>query len=382
VGLISAPYQPGDEVGINALYERLTGRRRERRHFAWEWLQQPTGEPLIWVIREEESGEIVGQHCLMPLELSWFGRRVLIGKTENTMMHPRYRGTGAYFPFEQRFVEHELDDRFSMLMTTWAGGAPGKIRAKLGYRELGRWAEYLHFADRTRAAGFLDAAARKALESRPRAQAVARRSLALLAPVAVRHASRRRRLDGHDLTLSVTGDLEPVADEIDAFWEGNRACYGITIWRSSRYLRWRLFDNPWVDHELWIARRGPDLVGYAVVLRGEDGSARLIDTLVEGNDEELLAAMFAAVTRALVERGVELVRAGVLGPSRCQQRALTRAGFLRLELPSIERSPRPRIRRRSGAPVMVRVLDPTLEQAASMDPRNWYFSVLFTEGIS
>ena len=382
MGLISAPYEPGDEVGINALYQRLTGRQRERRHFDWEWLQQPTGEPLIWVIREEDSGEIVGQHCLMPLELSWFGRRVLIGKTENTMMHPRYRGTGAYFPFEQRFVENELDDRFAMLMTTWAGGAAGRIRAKLGYRELGRWAEYLHFADRARAAGFLDAAASKALDGRPWARAAARRSLALLAPVAVGHARRRRRRVDHDLTLTVSNELDPVADEIDAFWDRNRARYGITIWRSSRYLRWRLFDNPWVDHELWLARRGADLVGYAVVAHGQDGTARLIDTLVEGDDEELLTAMFAAVTRALVERGVSLVRAGVLGPDPGQQRALTRAGFLRLEAPSFEGKPRPRIRRHSGAPVMLRVLDPTLEPDLSMDPRNWYFSVLFTEGIS
>jgi len=31
---------------------------------------------------------------------------------------------------------------------------------------------------------------------------------------------------------------------------------------------------------------------------------------------------------------------------------------------------------------MLRVLDPTLGHDRSMDPRNWYFSVLFTEGIS
>ena len=157
--------------------------------------------------------------------------------------------------------------------------------------------------------------------------------------MAVGHARRRRRRLGHDLTLTVSTKLDPVADEIDAFWDRNRARYGITIWRSSRYLRWRLFDNPWVDHDLWIARRGADLVGYAVVAQGQDGTARLIDTLVEGDDVDLLAAMFAAVTRALVERGVSLVRAGVLGPNAGQQRALTRAGFLRIDAPSFERRP-------------------------------------------
>jgi len=379
VGLISAPYQPGDEEGINALYRRLTGRTRGPRRFAWEWLQQPTGEPCIWVIRDDDTGEIVGQHCLMPLELSWFGQRVLIGKTENTMMHPRYRGTGAYFPFERRFIERDLDDRFAMLMTTWAGGAPGRIRAKLGYCRLGRWAELLRFADRTQARRTLGAAVDKAFGGRTRA--LARRGLPLATPV-IAGLSRRRRAVGSRPDLSIHSHLDGVSDELDAFWDRNRAHYGITIWRSSRYLRWRLFDNPWVEVELWLARRGPELMGYAVIQRLDDGAVRLIDVLVEGNDPARLTTLLATLSDALLVQGTTLIRAGVLGPSQHLEGSLVRAGFLRLELPRVVRRPRPRIRWRTGAPVMLQVRDTALDRDTAMDPRNWYFTVLFTEGIS
>ncbi len=383
--LISTPYQPGDEEGINALYRTLTGRVRGRRRFAWEWLDQPEGEPQIWLIKEAGTGEIVGQHCLMPLQLSWFGRRIMLGKTENTMMHLRFRGTGAYFPFEKRFVEEELDDRFAMLMTTWAGGAPGRIRAKLGYRRLDRWVEYLYFADRSAVAAFLGAAADRALEAKARTRRAAGLALASGAPAILGVSRFRARGLADPPSLTSVRDLDPVAEEIDAFWERNRARFGITIWRSSRYLRWRLFDNPWVEHELWLARLDGELVGYAVVKadrgHGDVAKATLVDVVVEGNDGELLARVIAGVARTQVDRGVGVVRCATLAACRPLGPALGRAGFLRLDPPRLERRPRPRIRRRPGAPVMLRVLDPQLASNAATDPRNWYFTVLFTEGI-
>ena len=383
--LVSAPYAPGDERGINELYELLTRRGRDARTFGWEWLEQPVGEPAIWVIKEQDTGEVVGQHCLMPLQLSWFGRPVMLGKTENTMMHPRFRGTGAYFPFEQRFIERELDDRFAMLMTTWAGGAPGRIRAKLGYTRLARWTEYLYFADSAAATALFGRAVDRALEERPLLRGLARGALRAAASVAVPVSRLPARSPSPDLTIERLAAVDPVAGEIDAFWERNAAHFGITIWRSAAYLRWRLDANPWVDHDVLLARREGRLVGYAVAHPDRKGgtaaTSKLVDVVVERNEPDLLADVIGLATRALVARGHDVVRCGTLSPNAHLGRALSRAGYLRPDPPQLRLRPRPQLRRKPGAPVMLKVADSSLDLRTATDPRNWYFTVLFTEGI-
>ncbi len=142
VKLESRSYQAGDEYGIVKLYNKITGRCRTVEQHRWEWLDTPQGNGSIWVITESGSGEIVGHHGLIPIQLDYYGKTLLLGKTENTILHPKYLGTGIYFIHEKRFLQ-EAVERFDLLYTTFGHGTPGKIRKKLGYKSVGRYLTYI-----------------------------------------------------------------------------------------------------------------------------------------------------------------------------------------------------------------------------------------------
>jgi hypothetical protein len=83
----------------------------------------------------------VGHHGLIPIQLDYFGNTFLLGKTENTILHPKYSGTGIYFIHERKFLQ-ECQARHDLLCTTFAHGTPEKIRRKLGYKSVGRYLTY------------------------------------------------------------------------------------------------------------------------------------------------------------------------------------------------------------------------------------------------
>jgi hypothetical protein len=96
----------------------------------------------MWLLEDSDMGKIIGHHDLLPIKFSYFGRPILTRKTENTVMHPQYRGKGIYYPFEVKFCD-EAKERFQLLYTTWTVAEHGRIRPKLGYAIVGCYASYV-----------------------------------------------------------------------------------------------------------------------------------------------------------------------------------------------------------------------------------------------
>jgi len=383
MGLILARYVPGDEVGLNDLYDTITGRRRDAAKYAWEWLDLPDGPAEIWTAKEEQSGELVGHTGYLPLNVCYFGSPILLGKTENCMMLPRYRGTGAYFPLEQRVTEEKLGDRFAMLMTTSAVGAAGKVRSKLGYQLLDHWMLWVRFLSARGARAYVERIwERHGPQSR--IGTLAGGLLARLAPLTTRYAhvvaGRRSRVGVQRFT-----SLDGLTAELDAFWERNKGEFGITVWRSSSYLQWRVFDNPYFDNVIYAAQECDKLVGYAVVQpekgQGRDSRAvSIADIVAERGDPALTSSILRAVLVDLVTRGIDEVRVATLRTSPRLGSALTRAGFVKLQVPSLM-GLRARGRRAVGGdPVVIRQRLAGLERARN--PASWYFTSLFNEGVA
>ncbi|MCT7655663.1 GNAT family N-acetyltransferase [Oceanimonas sp. NS1] len=87
-------YKPGDEVAINELYFKVTGRRRTPAQYSWQWLEAPEGVGEIWLIEatdEHGNTKLIGHHGIMPLAFTNKETELLFGKTENTMVLPEYR---------------------------------------------------------------------------------------------------------------------------------------------------------------------------------------------------------------------------------------------------------------------------------------------------
>jgi hypothetical protein len=132
--------------------------------------------------------------------------------------------------------------------------------------------------------------------------------------------SCRYRVAVHD---AADAPLEAIAD----LWERNRRRYGVTVDRSAAYLRWRVNDDPHVEHK-YLTMHGDDgLLGYAIAFV-QEGDLHVVDVLVDGARADLFDHLFAALTRWGGELRLSRVKCLALRRSALLPRRLSRAGFI------------------------------------------------------
>lgn len=89
----------------------------------------------MWLIEEtldDGSARLIGHHGVMPFRATIGGETCLVGKTENTMVHPDHRSRILYPRFERRFLA-AYEPRFAMLFSTTGPAAAIRLRKAMGY---------------------------------------------------------------------------------------------------------------------------------------------------------------------------------------------------------------------------------------------------------
>jgi len=373
---VSRQYQPGDEVQINRLYRLIAGRDRSVEEFAWEWLDTwagPGSMNLVFDLDREEGDQLIAQYSLIPTPLSVHGRPVLAGKTENCMSHPDHRGTGLYSAHERECFEREKE-RYRFFFTTAgevAGGAVGRVRVKLGYRPFDNWAKYTVWL-RTAA---LREELRAMVAAKGKIGARAAPALAGLLAAALQTYSRLRRRRVCRYRTAVHGAADAPLEEIASLWERNRARYGITVDRTTAYLRWRVNEDPYIEHEYLTMRDDGRLLGY-VVAYVDRGTLYVVDLLTEGASTALFRHLLAALLRRGRELGVDRVRCVTLRRSRLLPRRLRSAGFLDIAV----LSPAAYVSSRRPRQFFLYVPEELRDDPTVADPAGWYLTELVLEG--
>ena len=375
--MTSRKFTEKDKSELNDSYNRFTGRSRTIEQFEWEWLDTPEGWGSMWLLEDSDTGKIVGHHGLIPIKFSYFGSPILMGKTENTHLHPPYAGKGVYYPFEVKFIE-EAKDRFGLLYTTQGSGAPGRVRLKLGYATVGRYAHYIKVTKKS----YLDKQLANTIRKRIRNRFIAALLIGIskagsvfLMPFFSREGSMDRTVKLERVT-----NIETVAEELDKFWEWNKGKFGITADRNSRYLKWRIFDNPNLTYEFFLARRQSDVVGYVITRNAGEGRGVITDLIASNNDEKVFNTILDGAVSKFRESGIHVIQFLTLSSDNFLNKALRRNGF-------VSSSMVPRVWRRvigkkqQESLLMAKALDDKLDPAKVADPACWYFTDILTEGI-
>jgi hypothetical protein len=373
---ISRRYEPGDEVQINRLYLSLTGRDRSAADFAWEWLDTWAGQGsmnLVFDLDREEGDQLIAQYSLIPTPLSVWGRTMLAGKTENCMSHPDQRGSGVYFSHERECFEKEKE-KFSFFFTTAgqvAGGSVGRIRTKLGYVAFDDWANYTLW--------LRGSALRQDLDSMLAKSGSGKR----LAPVAsgllaafLRTYGRLRRPRPCRYRVAVHGAADAPLEDIAGLWDRNRERYGVTVDRSAGYLRWRVSDDPHVEHEYLTVHGEGGLLGYAITFV-QDDTLHLVDILADGARPEVFRDLLSALIGRGRELGLSRIKCLVLRRSVLLPRRLRSVGFVdtsALSPGAILKKPPPR-------QFFVYIPEELRGDPAVTDNANWYITALVLEGL-
>lgn len=351
-------------TGINALFNRFTGRRRSLREYQWEFYECLPPGAHVWAIVDNASEEVVGHHGIVPTPMVVRGEQVSGGRTENTIIEPSVRKKIFYPGMEKRAFGEAIKD-FALLYTVHASGPQGRIRERLGYRPVGRWSVYLPVIGRRYLVVLLGRLRDRLARQLPDFLVALAASVAasLLRCVALFQRPPRRT------TCEVVDDLDALRPEYEELWAAARGTYDVSIDRTWDFLRWRILDNPNLQFRLWALRRDGRLEGIVIGHRhvlGEAWALYIDDLIVRRYDE----ADFVELVRWLpfLEPNADAVVLMTLANGTPLHRALER----RYPVQSL-------LLRRLGQRVFDEVVAYDRDDRCANE--RWYVTPLFTEGL-
>lgn len=115
-------YRAGDEVDILALNRMEYGPADilvAPEDFDWRYAQNPAGQAIISVVRDCDSGSVVGFIWTVPLRIRVKGQDRLAATGTNLVIHPEYRNTFGYTKLIRRFQRvfrgHDIPLHFSFV---------------------------------------------------------------------------------------------------------------------------------------------------------------------------------------------------------------------------------------------------------------------------
>jgi GNAT superfamily N-acetyltransferase len=301
----------GDDEQIFRLYQDVFGgalTEASRRRWRWQYVDNPattTEGPEIWVAREGER--VLGQYASMPVRLWWGGREVRSSWGMDVFLREDARGKGVGSRLFTAWSDH-VDVALGLGLTPSSYG----LFKKLQYRDVGP----VPFFQK-----LLDPAAVAARRVGPALGGAAGPLLGLAwkvlhpeAPAAVGAVEVR----------TVTG-FDPGYDRL---WERARGSYAMCVRRDAAYLEWKYARCPHRTYALREARRGGELVGFAVSRDEDYRGLRLgwiVDVFAEAGDREAKDALITAVLDSFRVAGV--ARAQAFSLNAALQDDLRRRGF-------------------------------------------------------
>jgi hypothetical protein len=277
------------------LYREVFGASAaEASRIRWDWQYRDnpavaeTG-PVIWLARQGDR--LLGQMGTLRVKLWFGGREVRASFGNDYFVRPDAQGLRLGIRLSDAWAEHE-DVALALGLTPTSY----PLFRKYGYRDVGPVPFYQKVVD---------------------ARAVARRRLGpVLGSLAAPFLATALRLrfgpeprPPADVTVS---SVQGFSEEYTGLWEKARASYAMCVRRDPAYLRWKYLNVPHRRYDLREARRGDELVGYAVSREDDHRGLRLgwvVDVFSDTRDRGAKDALIADLLRGFRERGVARAQA-------------------------------------------------------------------------
>lgn len=104
---------------------------RDKDKFLWEFYNAPAGKAVYVIAKDASNGKIVGTQCAIPIDLiTESGIIIRSAKSEDTLVHPDYRGLSIFDRMYQLLFEKCKEDSIKYL---WGFTSAKKPFLKLGF---------------------------------------------------------------------------------------------------------------------------------------------------------------------------------------------------------------------------------------------------------
>ena len=346
-----------DMEGVAALHNEHYGHEKTSQHWIWEY---QTHHPALAVFTVmTDNGRIVGTQGMIPIHLRSRGETFLSGKSESSLLDPKYRGGPA---FRELYAFAMSLCKAKGMQCIWGLTTAAKV-----------WRNRLLFAvyedavyTSSSVLNFLAALS----EIRGMKQSMVRKVQAhLLATLGYLYGSVRRSLIGKSVgkrqftiedDLRSPHDLDHLYQRLSAFQHPDL----IYIWQDEDYRRWRIASNPNARYMTLFLYEDNTLQSYCYVNMAKRSVAYLTDLTFA--DDEAGSYLLQAVLHRLHGEGIATV--SFLGNLKNPLVAsvfdvLGRFGF---------------IKKRSPLAIVMKNISCGCAETM-YDARNWYLNGLWTE---
>jgi hypothetical protein len=350
-------YRPGDEAGINDLFNAVFERRRPLAAWHWKFDRNPATSEKVIAVAENESGKIVGVYAAMPMRFRFGDRTVLATQPVDNCIAPEYRGGGRM----QVALYREYVRRMREIGGGFAFGFPNEVAYPVGKRLL-KYVDLTTLKLLDRRLSF-----RLAVQRRTTSNLLCRAGEAIGGALIRLDLQRHRPTIPGDLAIEVTGGFD---ESFDALWLEFQTRTPVTPIRDRAYMLWRYAESPGGGFHMLRATRSGQRVGYLVgTVRAESTGARVGYVLdLIGKDEGILRALLRRALWDFNSAGADWARCG-LSPRWSSDSPMAALGFRRIG---------------DRLPAMYVIYDDTLDRQRFLDPAQWDLSLgdsdIFTDG--
>jgi GNAT superfamily N-acetyltransferase len=286
---------PDHDDEMFRLYREVFGEaatKASRRRWDWQFRQNPEvagAGPVVWMAKE--GSRLLGQMATLKVRLWFGGREVRASWGNDYFVRLDAQGRGLGILLSNAWSDHE-DVALALGLTP----SSYPLFKKLGFKDVGPIPFYQKVLDPA-------AVARKRLGS-------------LLGPLAAPFLALglRLRMGAEPLPpkdVAVSAATAFTA-EYDALWERARGSYAMCVRRDAAYLRWKYLEIPHREYQIREARRGNQLVGYAVSREQDYHGLRLgwiVDVFTDTRDSGAKDALVCAVLESFRRSGVARAQA-------------------------------------------------------------------------
>lgn len=273
--------QPDQAIAANDFYNRVHGKSRSLEQWQWEFVENTYDTDQILYAIVKDRPDIIGTQAFIPVKMIDTNGTFWTAKSEETLVDPNYRGQKLFDKMYALLFSEAEKRGFAYV---WGFTPAEKAFRKLNFELPGKTSQIL-FPLQYRA---LDKLMTKNKEGEPDSPASAFKNLSyklgfrLSIPISGLKLSLKSRRKG-DIMIRPIDSPPPSAGELCRKFIEKYG--GLTIYRDSEYLQWRIFDNPYIKANMIGAFRNDLLLGWAAFSMGDDGMGYLVDILVASDSE-------------------------------------------------------------------------------------------------
>ena len=353
-----------DGPRCNDFYNRIYSRSRSLAGWNWEFASEQLEDGQLAFAFIESSEGVVATQAYLPIDLIDRDGSFRSGKSEETLVDPAMRGKGLFDSVYKKLFDISREQEISGL---WGFSPATKAFERLGFDLPGKIGQLVLPLK----VSFVEEVLESQTESTGKTSRIKKWSAGAAAKV-VSAACKRKLSSDPVLRISALREAPHWADGLSQKFIQQWG--GLTIHRSSKYLDWRFFSNPYCQCSVYQIDAELNPIGYFVTAKAGD-VLFLVDFILvsDSNQDALLTAavdtVLGYVQNLAVDSGSTGVRAWHGSGHKFSEfvlRRAKRAGWLHVK---------------QGHTVVL-WKNPVQEQSNRLSESldDWYITRAFTEG--